>query len=363
MTDSATADTPSMQRTSRRAVGRQAAYAAVHALPGHRAGYRQFAVLLLAMAALALSGRAHANCSNTNNPGTVTFTPPGGQITLSSTGTAVGTILWTSAQATPASYPTLTCSGTTNNGVVSSYGPPVGSDNTLFPTNLSWLSFRILHPDTTTPLSSYPNNASVPTGSVAFSVASALELVVTGVIPQGQQGSTQQMTIPAGQLAQWNVDMTNSTKPVEIFKITNISFVIPTCTAAVDPTVVTLPAASATAFTGIGSTTGQQSFQVQLNCVSGANLNITLSTTNGYGNANLGVISNTTGTGYATNVGVQILQQNGTTPVTFNTAISEGATQNGAMNLPFFAQYYQTSNSAVTTGQVSATATYTLTYN
>jgi type 1 fimbria pilin len=363
MTDRATVSASPLPCASCRAAGRQTATAAVQMHPRHRAGYGPWVVLLLAMIALALSGRAHANCSNTNTPGTVTFSPPGGQITLSSTGTAIGTILWTSAQATPANYPTLTCTGTTNNGVVSSYGAPVGSDNTLFPTNLSWLSFRILHPDTTTPLSAYPSNASVPTGNVAFSVASALQLVVTGIIPQGQQGTTQQMTIPAGQLAQWNVDMTSGTNPVETFKITNINFVIPTCTAAVDPTVVTLPAVSATAFTGNGSTAGQQLFQLQLNCISGKNLSITLSTTNGFGAATLGVISNTTGTGYATNVGVQILQQNGSTAVTFNKAISEGATQNGTMNLPFFAQYYQTSNTSVTAGNVSATATYTLTYN
>lgn len=364
MTDRATVSTSLLPRASCRAVGRQTATAVVQTQPRHRTGHGPLAALLFAMAALALSGRAHANCTNTNSPGSVTFSPPNGQITLSSTGTAIGTILWTSSQATPANYPTLTCTGTTNNGVVSSYGAPVGSDNTLYPTNLSWLSFRILHPDTSSPLSSYPNNASIPanTAGTAFSVASALQLVVTGVIPQGQQGSTQQMTIPAGQLAQWNVDMTSGTKPVEIFKITNINFVIPTCTAAIDPTVVTLPAVSATAFTGKGSTAGQQPFQVQLNCVSGANLSITLSTTNASGANSLGVIANTTGTGYATNVGVQLLQQNGSTPVTFNTAISEGATQNGAMNLPFFAQYYQTSNNTVAVGQVSATATYTLTY-
>ncbi len=363
MTDNATVSTLLLQHASCREVGRQMATAAVQTHPRHRAGYARLAVLLLTMIALAVSGRAHANCTNTNSPGTVTFTPPGGQITLSSTGTAIGTILWKSSQATPASYPTLTCTGTTNNGVASSYGAPVGSDDTLFPTNLSWLSFRILHPDTSSPLSGYPNNASVPTGMVAFRVASALQLVVTGPIPQGQQGTTQQMTIPAGQLAQWNVDMTSGAKPVEIFKITNINFVIPSCTAAIDPTVVTLSAVKVSDFTGNNSFTSPQPFQVQLNCVAGANLRITLSTANRFGTKNLGVINNVTGTGYAENVGVQILQQDGSTPVTFDTAISEGATQNGTMNLPFFARYYQTSATAVTVGNVSATATYTLTYN
>lgn len=364
MTDRATVSTSPLPRASCRAAGRRTANAAVHSHPRRRAGYGQLAALLLALVALTVSGRAHANCSDTNNPGSVTFSPPNGQIILSNIGTAVGTILWTSSPATPANYPTLTCTGTTNNGIVSNYGSLVGGDDTLFPTNLPWLSYRILHPDTSSPLSVYPNNASLPTGNVAFSVASALQLVVTGTIPQGQQGSTQTMTIPAGQLAQWNIDMTNGAKPVEIFKITNIKFVIPTCTAAVDPTVVTLSAVKVSDFNGNkGSTAGQQPFQVQLNCVSGANLRITLSTANGYGNKNLGVINNNTGPGYAQNVGVQILKSNGATPIKFDTAISEGATQNGNMNLPFFARYYQTSNTNVTVGNVSATATYTLTYN
>lgn len=320
-------------------------------------------LLLLALSLLVLSGHAHANCSDTNNPGAVTFSPPGGKITLSGADT-VGTILWTSSQAVPASYPTLNCSGTTNNGVVSSYGSPTGSDDTLYPTTLSWLSFRILHPDTgSAPLSAYPYNASVPTGNVAFSVASALQLVVTGTIPQGQQGSTQQLTIPAGKLAQWNVDMTSSAKPVEIFYITNIQFVIPTCTAAVDPTVVTLSPVSSSTLSDPGSTAGEQPFQVQLNCVAGSHLRITLSTANQYGNdSSLGVIRNINGADYATRVGVQILQQDGITPVTFGAAITQGATQNGTMNLPFYARYYHYNAGAVTAGQVSATATYTLTY-
>lgn len=355
MIDTATVSTPPLQPVSCPAAGQGAANAAVRTPRQHRAAYRHLTALTLALIALALSGRAHANCSDTNSPGSVTFSPPGGQITLSNNDT-VGTVLWTSSQATPANYPTLNCAGTTNNGVVGSYGSPVGSDETLFPTNLSWLSYRILHPDASSVLTAYPDNASVPTGNVSFSVASALQLVVTGTIPQGQQGTTQQMTIPAGQLAQWNVDMTNGAKPVEVFKITNITFVIPTCTAAVDPTVVTLSAVRASAFTGKGSTLGQQPFQVQLNCVSGANLSITL---NAGGNSKSGVIPNA---GSASNVGVQVLKQDGSTPVTFGTAIAEGATQNGTMNLPFFAQYYQTSNNAVTVGDVSATATYTLTY-
>lgn len=130
------------------------------------------------------------------------------------------------------------------------------------------------------------------------------------------------------------------------------------CSVAVDPTVVTLPTISTSALTGTGSTAGRTPFNVQLNCPAGANLYITLATSHPQSGAT-GVIAPTSGD--AGSVGVQLLKANGTTPVTFGTAISEGTTTNGAMNLPFYAQYYQT-GSSVTAGNVSATATYTLTY-
>jgi type 1 fimbria pilin len=131
------------------------------------------------------------------------------------------------------------------------------------------------------------------------------------------------------------------------------------CSIAVDPTVVTLPAVTAATFTGKGATTGQTPFNVQLNCQAGTKLAITLATANQQTGTS-SVIAPTTGNGYAGNVGVQVLDGSGN-PVTFGTAISEGTTTSGAMNLPFYARYYQTA-AGVTAGAVAATATYTLTY-
>lgn len=132
------------------------------------------------------------------------------------------------------------------------------------------------------------------------------------------------------------------------------------CSVAIDPTVVTLPTISTSALNGVGSTTGKQPFNVQLSCPAGANLYVTLATSNPQAGTT-GVIAPTTGSGYAQNVGVQLLKSDGATPVSFGTAISEGTTTNGIMNLPFYAQYYQTGASA-SAGNVTATATYTLTY-
>jgi type 1 fimbria pilin len=131
------------------------------------------------------------------------------------------------------------------------------------------------------------------------------------------------------------------------------------CSIAVDPTVVTLPAVLASAFTGKGTTTGQTPFNVQLNCHAGTKLAITLATANQQTGSS-SVIAPTAGSGYAGNVGVQVLDGSGN-PITFGTAISEGTTTSGTMNLPFYARYYATAP-GVTAGAVAATATYTLTY-
>jgi type 1 fimbria pilin len=131
---------------------------------------------------------------------------------------------------------------------------------------------------------------------------------------------------------------------------------------AFDPTVVTLPVVITSNFGAPGSVAGQTPFNVQLNCPSaaaGANLAITLATSNPVAGAT-GVIANTSGSGYAQNVGVQVLDRNGN-PVSFGTAIPAGTVTAGSFNVQLGARYYQT-GASVTAGQVKATATYTITY-
>lgn len=331
--------------------------------PARPAGMRILA-LLLGLLLLAIAGRARADCDYTNQPGTVTFTPPP-TITLPDS-LSVGAVLWTSAPIVPANYPRLTCSGNTSSGVVNQAGTPAGGDNTLFPTNVPGLSYRLLHPDTTSPLHVYPNEI-IAAGTYNFSVATALQLVVTGTIAPGS-------VFNGGQIAQWNIDMCNgiyflgncwgqrSTNAVEVFNSSSIRFVAPTCTIAVDPTVVTLPVVITSNFNAPGSVAGQTSFNVQLNCPStavGANLAITLATNSPVTGAT-GVIANTTGSGFAKNVGVQVLDGNGN-PVSFTTAIPAGTATAGSFNIPLNARYYQT-GAPVSGGNVKATATYTITY-
>jgi type 1 fimbria pilin len=121
---------------------------------------------------------------------------------------------------------------------------------------------------------------------------------------------------------------------------------------------VTLPTISTHGFTATGSTAGETGFNINLACQTGTTVFVTMATANA--NATAGVINPTTGTGFATNVGVQLL--NGSqTPITFNTAQNVGASPNGTLAVPYFARYYQT-GTTVTAGQVSATATFTMSY-
>jgi len=122
---------------------------------------------------------------------------------------------------------------------------------------------------------------------------------------------------------------------------------------------VQLPTVSTTALNGVGKTAGNTPFSLGLVCQAGTVVNITLATASPSGTYT-GVVPPMLGSGYATGVGVQLLNGNNT-PVTFNALNAVGASPNGALTIPYSAQYFQTAAS-VTPGNVSATVTFTMSY-
>jgi len=339
-----------------------------------RVTWRALGLLPLLLVLGAFSNKAHADCYyDSGSAATVTFSPPA-TITVP-TNPAVGTVLWTSAPITPPTpYLLLDCYNSTSSGIANTVGgQPSSGDNTLFPTNVPWLSYRILQPDTTSPLQVYPNQtiAGNNGGGIQFSVASALQLVVTGPITysgllSGQLGVWQmnyytEVCIRQGRRGCNQYGWQSSLQPLATFTTSTVRFVVPACTVAVDQTVVTLPTVMTSNFNGLNSTTGQTPFAVQLTCSASTNLSITLATTSpATGVSGTGVIAPTSGSNMAAGVGVQIRDGNGHS-ISFGTPLSAGTTSSGPYAIPFYARYYQTATT-ISGGKVSATATYTLTY-
>lgn len=351
----------------RRAHGPDAAMIGLAPARDRRRGHLPWTMLLAGGLLLALAGHARAACHyGSGAAATIGFTPPA-TIPVSPD-TTVGTVLWTSAPIAPANPLVLDCSGTNGSGIANGAGPTPTS-GTLFPTGIPWLSYQILYPDATHPLQPDPNEP-VQGGSgatVTFSVGYALQLVVTGPVTSGGTLSGQlgvwQMAYatcseynPAGNCP--NSRWVEGTQPLATFTTSSVVFVLPTCNIAADPTVVTLPTVYASGFTGAGSVSGQTPFDLRITCTGKTDLDITLATGNPQTGAT-GVIA-AGGTGFARDVGVQILDGSGN-PVAFGTPLSAGQTANGTFSVPFYARYYQTGAYA-SAGKVIATASYTLTY-
>jgi len=135
-----------------------------------------------------------------------------------------------------------------------------------------------------------------------------------------------------------------------------------TCTVAAGSQnfTVTLPTVSTAALPSVASTAGRTPFNINLNCpTGGAETSITFASNTASGTT--GVMTSTaTGGSSSRAVGVQLLDADGV-PMAFNTAQDLGTSPTGSWALPFYAQYYRTSGT-FRAGTVTATATFTLTY-
>lgn len=266
-------------------------------------------------------------------------------------------------------------SDSTPGGVQPSYGTYNPANNTFYsPT--PGIAFQILRNGT--PIQPYAMGSLAGNTTTTFSNNTTFQLVSTGVLPSnGNQ-------IPAGTiLGQWQFNnlcikpkfdrfgnltgcTTNSAvQTVITFQSGGVTFTASTCRVSTGSQnlTVTLPSVAASGLGAVGATAGTTRFGINLTgCSSNLAVSATLSTSTPYGGVS-GVIAPATGAGYAGGVGIQILQPNGATPVTFDTAFPTGTTNGANSNYTFnlYARYYQTST-PVTPGQVQGTATYTLTY-
>lgn len=192
--------------------------------------------------------------------------------------------------------------------------------------------------------------------SGSVSVSYTAQLVVTGTVSAGTIGG-----LTLGKF-EWYIYAYNASQTLgtslTIASGTQISLASCSVTTASQNLTVTLPTLSTTALTGNAATAGRTPFNINLTCQSSVNVSITLTSTNQSTIA--GVIKPTTGTGYASNIGVQLLdiKMNG---IPWGTALSVGKVAAGSVALPFYAQYYQTA-ATNSPGKVTGTATFTMTY-
>lgn len=318
-------------------------------------------LLLLALVPLGARGECRFEpVSGGNAP--ITFTLPS---TISiPANTPNGTILATSAQVAPSPPPTITCGHYDNGnndkndwheqaetltyGVANSRGGFL-ADNTIYETGIPGLGYRITQ--SSAYLTPYALN-SVPLSSQTFNASSSLELVTTGQITSGS-------VLAAGKLGDWKwVDFKNNVLIPETFVLANsITLTTPSCTIVTDPINVILPTVTTNAFTGIGSVSGKQPFQIDLSCPPGtAVAQITMHTATP--DSHPGVVA-PAGAGYASGIGVQVLDANSKPMVFENQTVV--TPPNATTSIPYFAQYFQTAPT-VSGGNVKATVTFDIFY-
>ncbi|MBC6559017.1 fimbrial protein [Citrobacter braakii] len=143
---------------------------------------------------------------------------------------------------------------------------------------------------------------------------------------------------------------------IAAFNVTSVA-----CTVGNAALSVSMGAVEKRAFSGPGTWPGDantRSFTIPLNCNAGTRVSLQMD--GSAQNATQGVLNLAGGADSATGVGIQLLYNNASLPL--STVISTGtAASEGAYSIPLQARYYQT-GSDITPGVANASATFTLVY-
>ncbi|WP_406675598.1 fimbrial protein [Klebsiella pneumoniae] len=126
------------------------------------------------------------------------------------------------------------------------------------------------------------------------------------------------------------------------------------------PALIKLPAAMLDHFGGVGKTTGDTPFALQLDCNSAVTISLRVDGAEPLSARGHGVLRNDATDDRAQGIGVQLLYHR--QPVALNHEMTLGSASAGRFILQLTARYYQT-RPRITAGQVSAVATYTLHYD
>lgn len=153
----------------------------------------------------------------------------------------------------------------------------------------------------------------------------------------------------------------NWAQPEVPVNITGMSVTVLACSLTTPTVAAPLGNVYATAFTGVGSTTGNVDFNLGLNCAAGTKVNVTMNGIQNTDTANTSVLALTGAgsAGVAKGVGAQILYNN--TPLNIGSSLLLKTAAGGIETFPFKARYYQTLSN-VLPGSANVTATLNITY-
>ncbi|HET6431364.1 fimbrial protein [Dyella sp.] len=305
------------------------------------------AALLLALAPAGV--RAGCDFAAGETQGTYTVRVP--TTIVNDPSIAVNSVLYTSAATGINHRVDFNCNGNNNRwGLINDAGPTPATGEITFPTGVAGIGYRVLQNG------SYirPYDYFDLSGSSAWyeNDAVTLELVKTGAITDGSQ-------LLGSRLASFKAGKPNNFIVDAVINLANtLTFTAPACQVNTTSIDVVLPTVTTGAFSGPDSVSGSTPFQIGLTCSSGATVRITLDTASPVP-GKTGVIAPSAGG--ASGIGVQLVNATDSTPVTFGAPRVLGATPNGNLSVGYVARYLQT-GSNVGAGNVSATATFTLSY-
>ncbi|MFV3412834.1 fimbrial protein [Pseudomonas sp. NY15436] len=204
----------------------------------------------------------------------------------------------------------------------------------------------------------WPRSVSSDVKSTGYTPAGLyrIQLVVTGPLVSGSR--TMILPNPTAQTIYGSL-LTNQAS----FSTPTVIVETLSCTVNTPTVAVPLKDVLVRQFQGVGSTLGTKPFTVDVTCPGGVAVAYQLDGTSPSGGGAMGLIQNSSGTGMATGVAVQVLKSDGSTPLPLATQTSLGTSvsENQAMPISLNARYYQT-ESSVSPGQVSATAYVTMYY-
>lgn len=316
--------------------------------------------LLCLMLALFLPATGWAGCSGVaqsfpiyNQPNVPVFDPS----------LPDGTVLWSSGLLTSTFETNVTCSPF---GTVLETGAPGATYNATyktFSTSVPGVGIQIT--DEAGNILPYSNTLwSNSSAQFSIGIGFKLKIIKTGPITAGGAIS--------GNIFQYSAQ--SGTYPIFYVYLTGpivINPTIPTCAVTTQAITVPLGNVAQNSFSGVGSTSPAQSFNIGLNCSGGAanvtaSVYTTLTDQNSPGNVSdtLSLTSSSTAKG----VGIQVL--NGTTVINYGSDSKvignqnqwvAGQTGNGTFNIPLTARYVQNATT-VTAGSANGIATFTMAY-